>query len=612
MRIVVCVGPSPGSERLVRAAAEMGAPWHAIHVQLTGAPPPSPADHDRVEAHLALAESLGAEIATVDGLAIADAVLAFARERGATRIVAGRSTRWRRSVLDELIQRSGDLEVLMVGGDAQPPRARGPRMRAPLFAYAIALVLVGAATAVGVALGDRLALPDDAMLFLVAIMLAALGGRGPGFAAAAMSVGAYDFFFVHPSYTFAVADPRHLMTFGVMFAAGTAMGTLVVRLRHAADTARQRERRTAALLAFAGEVGKRTEITDLAAAIVAHVEAALGAPACVLLADSYGDLQAVAGLEPLAPTESEVARLAHERVLPAGRGTDQLSDARLLAVPLAFAERSVGVIAVQIERARRRIDREERLLLDAMARQAAIAIARLELAKQAGELALVAKAEELRSSLLSTVSHDLRTPLAIITGTASAQREAGVFDAQALDTIIEESARLETILVNLLAFTRVQSGAQLKREWVPVEELVGAALGRMEEALDGRDVKLAVPPELGVIVDPILVEQVLLNLLDNAIKHTPNASPIEISVVRERDGVAIAVSDRGPGLPPGREDQVFEKFFRGPDVRTTGAGLGLAVCRGIAIAHGGQIEATRRDIAGATFRLWLPGGEAPT
>jgi len=392
---------------------------------------------------------------------------------------------------------------------------------------------VACATALGVATGISLA--DDVMLYLFAIMLAALGGRGPGIAAAALAVVAYDFFFIDPRYALSVDDLRNVMTFAVMFAVGTAMGSLVAALR-------RRERRTAALLAFTSQAASATTTAELDAALTAHV-----------------------------------------RELTGGRPRDEL-------------------------------DRDLRSLIDAIERQAGVANARIRLAADARDAALRAQAEELRSSLLSTVSHDLRTPLAAITGMATALRESEGLTAEqveALDTVVDEARRLGEILSNLLAITRVESGAALRREWVPVEELVGTALGRTETALAGHDVAIELERDVGVVVDPVLTELLLLNLLENAGKHTPAQTPVEIRARRDDGGVAIEVSDRGPGLPPGPEPQVFEKFFRGPDARVAGAGLGLAVCRGIALAQGGRIEAVRRDGGGATFRVWLPGGDPP-
>ena len=631
----MCIGPSPGSERLVRAArriaADLHAPWHAVHVDVTGAAPLAADDRDRVEGHIALAEALGGEVARLSGRSVAEAVLAFSRDHGVTRIVAGKPThsRWRDrlrgSLLDALIRGSGDIEIHVIApSEAIPPRAPaagvGPGAGKRLAQFAPGLVAVACATVLGVIAGDRLSLPDDAMLFLFAIMIAALGGRGPGIAAAGCAVAAYDFCFVPPHGTFAVDDLRNLVTFAVMFTLGTAMGSLVARLRHAEAASRQRERRTSTLLAFTAAAARASDVADIAAAVVSHIEDGLAAPATVLLAASDGALSAAAGLAPLAPQELAVARWAQDHRRPAGRGTETQPAARLLAVPLwVGTDGSAGVVAVQIERARRRIDLEGRVLLEAIARQAGVAIARLGLAAEAREAELRARAEELRSALLSTVSHDLRTPLAIITGTATALRDDSPAltpgQLESLDTIVDEARRLSNILTNLLAITRVESGAELHPDWVPVEELVGPALERSEAVLAGRDVQIDLAADIGVVVDPILIEQLLLNLLENAAKHTPPATPIELRAFREAGGVAIEISDRGPGLPAGPEDQVFEKFYRGPEARharAAGAGLGLAVCRGIANAHGGTIEARRRPGGGASFHVWLPGGDAPT
>ena len=628
-RVLVCVGASPASERLVRAAhrlaAGIHAAWHAVHVDITGAAPLAAEDRDRVEAHLALAEALGGEVARLSGRSVAEAVLAMSRERGITRIIAGKPThaRWRDrlrgSLLDALVRGSGDIEIHVIapGGDGPPRAAAGPS-GGRLASFAPGLVAVAGATALGVAAGARLALPDDAMLYLFAIMIAALGGRGPGIAAAACAVAAYDFFFIPPHFTFAVYDLQNLMTFAVMFTLGTAMGTLVARLRHAETASRQRERRTQTLLAFTAAAARATDVADVAAAVVAHIEDGLAAPAAVLIAAADGTLGPAAGLAPLAPQELDVARSAHAQRRPAGRGTETLPSARLLAVPLwVGSDGSAGAVLVQLDRARRRIDLEGRRLLEAIARQAGGAIARLGLAAEARDAEVRARAEELRSSLLSTVSHDLRTPLAIITGTATALRdEAPALTAaqlESLDTIVDEASRLGKILTNLLAITRVESGAALHRDWVPIEELVGAALDR-DAGLAGRDVAIDLVPDIGAEVDPILIEQVLLNLLDNAAKHTPPGTPIELRGFREAGGVALEVSDRGPGLPAGPEDQVFEKFYRGPQARAHAPPAPASASRCAAASStptAATIEARRRSGGGATFHLWLPGGDAP-
>ncbi|MBA3460907.1 MAG: sensor histidine kinase KdpD [Deltaproteobacteria bacterium] len=622
--VVVCVGPSPGSERLVHAsrrlAESLGARWHAVHVALNAAAPLSQVDRDRVENHLGLAESLGAEVAYVLGSSVAEAVLEFAREHSATRIVAGKPThsRWRDrlhgSLIDALVRDSGPMELHVIAPSEEVlPRVIERGAATGFVAYARAVFAILFATGIG--LLAHVSLTDQAMLYLAAIIVAALGGRAPGVLAAALSVAAYNFFFVPPLYTLAVADLDHLITFAVMFTVGTATGTLVARMRHAEEASRLRERRTSALLSFTGHAAAARSTADVAAAVVAQIEDALRAPASVLVSRHDGELEAVAGLAPLAEQEMAVALWAHRHRRAAGRGTEMQPDARLLAVPLWDGEQSAGVVAVQLDRARRRIDFDARTLLEAIARQAGVAIARLRLGREAHDAALRAQTEEVRSSLLSTVSHDLRTPLAIISGTASALRDSAsnltADQVESLDTIVDEAERLGSILYNLLAITRVESGAALRRDWVPLEEIIGSALGRCDSLLGSHPVAVAVDPDVGARVEPVLFEQIVINLVENAAKHTPAGTPIEVRVRAEGNEAIIEVSDRGPGLPPGPHDQLFEKFVRGPGVRTAGAGLGLAVCRGIALAHGGRIEAEQRIGGGATFRVGVAAGPAP-
>lgn len=624
--VVVCIGSSPGSERLVRAAHRLtrtlSARWYAVHVALSGAAPLSLADRDRVESHLSLAESLGAEIAYVLGSSVAESVLEFARDRHATRILAGKPTHPRLrdrlggSLIEALVRDSGAIEIhIMAPSDDMPVRTIERRGRTGPMPYVRAVAAVGFATCLGSLVDDRLSLPDHAMVYLAAIMVAALGGRGAGVLAAALSVAAYNFFFIPPRFTLAVADFEHIITFGVMFTVGTATGTLVARLRHADNASRQRERRTAALLAFTSEAAAARSIGDVAAAVVAQIEDVLGAPAAVLVPGADGQLGALAGLEPLAEPEMAVGVAAYRSGRPAGRGTETLPNARLLAIPLWDGESSAGVVAVELERARPRMDLEARTLLEAIARQAGVAMARLRLAREARDAEVRAQAEEVRSSLLSTVSHDLRTPLAIISGMATTLRDtASTLDddqLESLDTIIDEAARLGSILHNLLAMTRVESGGGLRRDWIPIEELIGAALSRCEALLASHPLAVDVDAEVGARVEPVLFEQLLINLVENAVKHTPAGTPIEIRAIVEGPEAVIEISDRGPGLPPGPPDRLFEKFVRGPGVRTAGAGLGLAVCRGIAHAHGGRVQAEQRIGGGATFRVYIAAGPTP-
>ena len=461
-----------------------------------------------------------------------------------------------------------------------------------------------------------LQIPDPEILFLLAIMVtAAAFGRGPSLLAAALSVAAYDFFFVPPSFTFAVSDTRYVLTFAMMFGIGVLISELASRLRQQEQAARQREADTRALLTLTRDLAQAVSVQALATALAQHTVDATGGAAVVLLPE-HGKLAPVVASPAIMKLESNdlgVAQWAQEHDREAGLGTDTLAGARLVAMPLG---KGTGVLAWIPSG---RIDPTRRALLDAFVRQAGVAIDRFQFSEQAKTAALKARTEELRSSLLSTVSHDLRTPLAVVTGAAQTLRDDHQLDsstqAQLLDTICDEAERLERLVRNLLDMTRVQAGAlSVKKEWVPVDELVGSARARLDKVLQGREVTMRAAPEVPFLqVDPVLFEQVLFNLLDNAAKYTPAGSPLEIEVSRGAFGAQVSVMDRGNGIRPEDAERLFDKFVRGEQHGVAGAGLGLAICRGIVAAHGGLIHAEERPGGGASFIIDLPlKGEPPT
>lgn len=625
-RILVAVGPSPASERLIRAtkriAEGLHAEWIAAHVEVLGAPPLGDRDRERIENHLRLAESLGAELERLAGVSVAEALLGYARAHNVTRIVAGKPThaRWRDrvrgSLLDSLIRGSGDIDVHVIAPIDDGARARpGSAPRATSRAgYVVALAAIAVATALGLALFRYATLADITMIYLIAIMLASLSGRGPSLVAASLAVVAFDFCFVPPRFTFAIAEAHHLLTFAVMFGAGLAISTLTVRLRQQERDAVIRERNTATLLAFTREIAAALAPGDVAAVTVRHLEAAFPVAASVVIPDpdEPGALTSAAGLMPLASQELAVTRWAFDHGEPAGLGTNTLPGARVLAVPLIAGDTTVGVIAVQARQDPRRLGGASLPLLEAFAHQAGLALARVRFAQEARDAALRARTEELRSSLLSAVSHDLRTPLAVITGAATTLRDErerlspGVRD-ELVASIIDDAQRLERVLANLLQLTRVESGLAPVREWIPVEELVGAALTRLEDALGDRAVELDVPADLAVAVDPVLFEHVLINLIDNALKH--GAPPLELRARRRDDVLVLDVRDHGPGVPAQLGPRLFDKFVRASSA--PGAGLGLAVVRAIVSAHGGTVTVEAPAGGGACFHIELPA-EHPT
>jgi two-component system sensor histidine kinase KdpD len=482
--------------------------------------------------------------------------------------------------------------------------------------HAWALVAVTAATAVAWAMFPYFELADLIMVYLLAIIVVASRlGRGPSVVASLLSVAAVDFFFVPPYLTLAVADVRHAVTFAVMLATGLVLSHLTARIRQQAAAARERERRTAVLYALARELASTRKLDEILSAGVRHMREVFGSPAAILL-PADGGLIARAGTPPPGPEgrEAAVSRWVYEHGQMAGVGTATLPGASALYLPLAGSQGAVGVLAVTPPDPDAFRAPEQLHFLEAFASQIAVALERTRLAEFAQRAQIQVEAERLRAALLSTVSHDLRTPLAGISGAASSLLETGSVLEPAereelLRTIHEEADRLNRLVGNLLQATRLEAGAvEVRKEWHPLEELVGAALARVERPLAGRPVAVRLPPDLPLVpLDGALIEQVLVNLLENAIRHASGSSPIEVSAWARADDVTVEVADRGPGLPAGAERQIFERFVRDPAGRGTGGvGLGLTVCRGIVEAHGGRIWAEARPGGGLLFRFTVP------
>jgi two-component system sensor histidine kinase KdpD len=632
-RVLVCVGPAPDSARVIRAgrriAAGLRAPWFAAAVEATSQPPLADEDRARLEAHLRLAESLGATVVRLSGVGVPEAVLGFARKRNVTRIVLGkpRHPRWRDrlrgSLVDEIIRGSGDIEVhVLAGGDGEPrrpPPAR-PEGATPPGDWLRAVGVMALTTVLAAGAREVVTVPDVEMLFLLGVMVVSLtSSRRASILAAVLAVACYDFFFVTPAFTFDVSDIRYLLTFAMMLGVGIVIGTLTHRLREQQRAAVARERRTGAVYALSRELAAAADAAGVGAACVRAVSEAFECPSAFLLPRERDALEPVASAPldlALAPGELGVAQWTREHGRPAGRGTDTLPGEPVVCLPLRTWGDVLAVLAVRLPGGGD-LTFEQRDLLEALGRNAAVALDRVHLAEEARRAALRAKTEELRSGLLSSVSHDLRTPLAAITGAGTLLLDEGVTDPslrrELTATVVEEAERLERLVSNLLDMTRLESGVvEPRREWVPLVEVVGAAMNRLERVLAGRPVSIALPEDLPLLsIDPILVQQLLVNLLENAAKHTPPGTEVSVTAAREGGTLVVEVADGGPGLPPGEEERVFERFHRaaGPGVR--GVGLGLPIARAIAQAHGGRLTAANRPGGGALFRLTLPLAAPP-
>lgn len=490
--------------------------------------------------------------------------------------------------------------------------------------YLMGLAALTVATAV--AMGFKAIGLIDAnlvMTYLLGIVLVASWcGRGPAVAMSIASVLLFNFLFTTPYYTLIVDDPQYVYTLAVMLAIALIVSHLTARMREHARLAIERERRTEALYRVSHALAGTSGQLRLASVARTELTALLGGEVAVYLFRE-GRLQLAADQARMlidGPYEADAAQWAFDHRAAAGRGTEHLGNARALYVALNGAERTVGVLAWQPHADDDPIDAARRRLVDAIAPQVALAVERDWLAQESQRILAEADAERQRSSLLSVVSHDLRTPLAAIAGSASSLVEHD-FDAETrkeLAAIIyEESDRLSRLVDNLLHLTRIQSGSmRVEKEWLPLDEVIGSALRRVETSMRGREVRLSIPPELPLVpMDGLLMEQVLVNLLDNAAKYSPVDSPVEIAAQMTQEGVEVTVGDRGPGLSEVDKGRVFELFYRGvlkAGTRSRGAGLGLAICRAIVRAHGGRIWADSREGGGTSLTFVLPVKGVPS
>jgi two-component system sensor histidine kinase KdpD len=637
-RILVCVGEPAQGVRLVRAgrrlATALKADWIVLHVETPGQVSQPRVARDYVVDVLGFAAELGAETAVPSGLSVRDEILAFARERNVTRIVVGRSRhpRWRELLGGSLVSslmRATDLDVWVLGEERERGAAPQPPPATPLVpvswrAWAGTLLVVGICTLVAVLMQRSFDLSNLAMIYLVGVVVSAVAfGRGPAIVAAILGVAVFDFCFVPPRYTFRVSDTQYLVTFAVMLLVAVVIGTLTALLREQLESARLRERRTAALYRLSHDLAALSGARDVLGAAVDRIGEVFGGRVAILLPDDHGRVGAAVGDGSLfggGEHERAVAQWTFDNAQPSGLGTQTLPAARGLYLPLAGSETILGVVALLPADPQRLRDPDRMRLLQTFVSQTALALERCQLAEAAERARTQAEAERTRSALLSSVSHDLRTPLAAITGAASGLRDdAGQLPEstrrELAETISEEAQRLNRLIGDLLDMTRLESGAMRARKaWHSLEEVVGAALVRLESRLGDRPVRLSIPDDLPLVpLDDVLFEQVVGNLVENAHKYALPGQPIEISAAIEGDWLRFQVADRGPGLAPGEEQRVFEKFYRGPaGMRQPGVGLGLAICRGIVEAHGGRIEAANRPGGGAVFTVRLPlGGEPP-
>ena len=634
--IMVCVNLHPRGIRLVRTAKRMAeglhAKWLAVYVQTPEHLRLTDTERDRVEHTLRLAEQLGAETVTLRGARVSQELLNYARTRNATKIIVGKPLRSRLkelvfgSVVADLVKGSGEIDVYVITGEAgesRPVAGRVFRRTSPWSSYAKGLGVVALSTAVAWGTVSYLGASNIPMVYLLGVLIvAAYWGRGPAVLASVLSVVAYDFFFVSPYLTLTVSDPREVITFAVLLVTALVTGTLTVMIREQAEAAQQGERRTAALYAISRELMTYHRVANLAAVAARHIHELSNSRVAVLLPDQDKHLTLQTGEESAFVMDSKdagVAQWVFNHGQRAGLGTDTLPDAGALYLPLVASRGVIGVLAVRPDQPRRLLASAQMHLLEAFTNQTAAAIERVLLAEEAQRAQLTIETERMRNAVLSAVSHDLRTPLATIVGATSSflEQKEGLDPGASrglIQAAYDEAIRLDRLVNNLLSMTRLEAGAvRLDKEWLPLEEVVGAALVRLEDRLEQRAVNTHLPSDSPlVLLDGVLIEQVLVNLLDNAIKYTPPDTPIDLSAEITTDRLSVEVADRGPGIPPGDHERIFDKFYRVATAGSPGVGLGLSICRGIVEAHGGRMWAENRPGGGAVFRFTLPmSGGAP-
>ena len=624
-RVLVCIDSGDRQHQLVRRGARLAealnAEWLALSVEPVVAGGFSDEERAAVAETLRLAESLGARAVALNGDRVADAIATFVEVNNITRLVVGQPrTRsflhrfWRRpSVLNALLQRVTNVDVLVVSDQVAtegtpPPRRRLPPP--PTLGYAWAAGTVGVVTAIGILLRSRVSTTDIAMLYILGI--AVVGSRAryrPALMASVLAIAAFDLCFVPPFYTFAVSDADYVLTFVMMLVVAILVSRITSMLKAQADAAQSREGRTAAAFALSADLSAAREPVEIVRALARHSMSVIPGTASVTVRATDGTFNSDDGVE----------RWAYEHRQMAGQGTQTLPASPALYLPLVASDTALGVVRLTPIDARDVADPVRRQLLESFASQAAIALERVELAAGTQQARVEVEAERLRTSLLSSLSHDLRTPLGAIEGAASSLVDTGEslspdVRRDLAQTIVEESRRMTRMVGNLLDMIRVETGAlSVHQEWQPLEEVVSVALIRMDERLKGRMVTVDLPLTLPLVcIDGILIEQVLINLLENAVKYSPAGTPIELSASATRDHVIIAVADRGYGIPAGQEQTIFDKFHRvDHSASTPGVGLGLTICRGIVLAHDGRIWAERRPGGGMIFRVALPAGEPP-
>lgn len=636
-RVLVCVNDRPGSVALVRYARRLAdrlrASWTAIYVETSRTERHPKAERDRVGDALRAAERLGAQAITVQGADVADAAIHYAHENNFTHIVVSTAQRswWsellRRSAAHRIIRRAGDISVHVVPEQLTralkgPPEKRQsvspPASAEPVVqAYVSTAAIVAVALAIGLVF-QRFGITNVALVFLTGVLVTAIRyGLWPSLFACLAAILAYNFFFMPPLYTFTISDPDNVVALFFFTTVALLASYLSSRLRGQALLMRERATATENLYLFSRKLASVYTLDDLLWATSYQIAQMLKTRVVILLPQAE-TLVVRGGYPPedtLDDADLAAAKWVGQNGKAAGRGADTLPGAKRLFLPLRTGRGVVAVIGLEADREEPLLSPDQRRLFDALANQCALALERIQFAEDSEKARVASETERLRGALLTSISHDLRTPLSAILGSATAlrsQRESldRIAQDELVGTIQEEAERLNRFITNLLDMTRLESGALAPRsDHVDITDMIGSALRRAGKVLGQHRVDVSIAPDVPMLrVDPVLFEQVLFNLLDNAAKYAPSGSEIRVIAARNRERVTIEIADEGEGIPIDDLERVFDKFYRVRAAdKKTGTGLGLAICRGFVESMGGTIRAgNRTDRRGALFTIVLP------
>ncbi len=635
--LLCCIGPGPGGEDVVRSAArlaaQLGVDWTAVYVETRTLQRLPAQERERILRTVKLAQEFGARTSILSGSDTAAEVIEFARTHNCSKLVVGRKRGvtnwpWARGTARRIGELAPDIDLIEVGRGteqpvAQPDRAlddeADPRRGAKRLRYLWALLACLVTTLVCTPLLPYFDLANIVMLFLLAVVLVAVKwGRGPAVVAAFVSVGSFDFFFVPPRFTFAVSDFQYLLTFAVMLIVALITGQMTAGLRFQARVASYREERARVLYEFARDMSSLLLTGDVVEAATKIITNTFRAKVAILVPDSQDRIQLAAGAEQQATLDVGAAQWAYDKTQPAGAGTDTLAGNEYLYLPLRAPMRTRGVLVIKPDNPRLLLVPEQRRHLDTFAALTAIALERVHYVEVAQQALINMESERLRNSLLSALSHDLRTPLSALVGLAESlvltKPPLSLEQLESANAIADEARRMGALVSNLLEMARIESGeVKLRSHWHPFEEVVGSALKAAHPALANHRIVLDLARDLPLVeFDATLIERVLYNLIENACKYTPPGSTITVAAEAAGGSLVVRVSDNGPGIPSKQEEAIFEKFTRGARESTTpGVGLGLAISRAIVEAHGGRISARNGPAGGAQLTFTLPLGTPP-